>query len=260
MLYEERIENHQRQRARQRARHQRPPAIDVAIDELVDDRDRHRLVLGRLQEGQRVDELVPAQRKAEDEGRYQAGDRQRQHDLDQDLPTARAVDQRTFLQFERDGLEVAHQQPGRERDQDGRIGQDQRQRRVEQAVLEHDGGERNEQDRGRHQIGQEDQAADPMRIVALEQQLVDVLEGRIPGPERIELLEVDQLLVRFDRRQAHPVERKQQDEDDDRQRQIKRHQPARQRLQIAHAFAVVVLRDRRRRARQQRFEINGPGG
>jgi hypothetical protein len=81
-----------------------------------------------LQEGQRVDEFVPAQREAEDEGRDQAGYRQRQHDLDQDLPAAGAVDQRAFLKLERDGLEVAHQQPGRERDQDGRIGQDQRQR------------------------------------------------------------------------------------------------------------------------------------
>ncbi len=75
--------------------------------------------------------------------------------------------------------------------------------------------------------------------MALEQQLVDMLEGRIPGPERIIGVEVDQLIVRFDRRQPHPVEREQQDEDDDRQRQIERHQPSRQRLQIAHALAVI---------------------
>src|SRR6266852_2735108 len=159
MLDEERVENDQRQRARQRARHQRAPAIDIAIDEFVDDRDRDRLVLGRLQEGQRVDEFVPAQREAEDEGRDQARDRQRQHDLDQDLPAAGAVDQRAFFQLERNGLEIAHQQPGRERNQDGRIGQDQRQRRVEQPVLENDGRQRNEQDRRRHQIGKEDKYA-----------------------------------------------------------------------------------------------------
>ena len=45
VLDEERVEDHQRQRADQRAGHQRAPAIDVAVDELVDDRDRHRLVL-----------------------------------------------------------------------------------------------------------------------------------------------------------------------------------------------------------------------
>ena len=59
-------------------------------------------------------------------GRDQARHRERQHDLGQDLPAAGAVDQRAFLELVRDGLEVAHQQPGRERDQDRRIGQDQR--------------------------------------------------------------------------------------------------------------------------------------
>src|SRR6185436_4832781 len=72
MLHEEGVKDNQRQRARQRPRHQRAPAIDVAVHELVDDRDRHRLVGGRLQEGERVDELVPAQREAEDECRNQA--------------------------------------------------------------------------------------------------------------------------------------------------------------------------------------------
>ena len=224
VLDEERVEDHQRQRADQRAGHQRAPAVDVAVDELVDDRDRHRLVLRRGDEGERVDELVPAQREAEDEGRDQPRHRERQDDLGQDLPAAGAVDQRAFLELERDGLEVAHQQPGRERDQDGRIGQDQRERRVEQAVLEDDGRQRDEQDRRRHQIGEEDRGADPaarrgsaaarwhrrrarwrrstapwratatsivfhsqQRIVGLEQQLVDVLERRRPGPERVEL-------------------------------------------------------------------------
>src|SRR5258708_33325955 len=51
MLDKERIEDHQRQQPAQRPGLQRSPAIDVAVDELVDDRNRHRLVLGRLQEG-----------------------------------------------------------------------------------------------------------------------------------------------------------------------------------------------------------------
>src|SRR5258706_14437453 len=106
MLYEERVENDQRQRAGQRARHQRTPAIDVAVDELVDDRDRHRLVLGRLQEGERVDEFVPAQRKAEDECRDQPRNRERQYDLDQDLPAAHAVDPRALLLPEQDWTEI----------------------------------------------------------------------------------------------------------------------------------------------------------
>ena len=96
----------------------------------------------------------------------------------------------------------------------------------------------------------------PMRIVAFEQQLVDMLECRIPGPERIELVEIEQLLVRFDRRQTHPVEREQQDEHDDRQRQVKRDEAPRQGLQVAHALAMIVHRGRRRRARQHGFEID----
>src|SRR5216683_8386174 len=160
MLDEERVENDPRQRARQRARPKRSPAIDVAVDELVDDRDRHRLVRGRLQEGQRIDEFVPAQREGEDERRDQPGDRQRQDDLDENLPARRAVDQCAFLELIGNGLEISHQEPGRERDQKGGIDEDKRQRRVEQAVGLDDGGQRNEQDRRRHQIGEEDQYAD----------------------------------------------------------------------------------------------------
>src|SRR6516225_4433503 len=94
-------------------------------------------------EGERVDEFVPTQREAEDEGRDQSRHRQRQDDLGKDLVAAGAVDKRAFLELEGNRLEIAHQQPGRERDQDGGIGEDQRERRVEQPVLEHDGRERN---------------------------------------------------------------------------------------------------------------------
>ena len=80
MLDEEGVEDDQWQRADQRARHQRAPAIDIAVHEFVDDGDRHRLVGGRGNERQRVDELVPAQREAEDEGGDQSRQRQRQDD------------------------------------------------------------------------------------------------------------------------------------------------------------------------------------
>src|SRR5215813_13953385 len=85
VLDEEGVEDDQRQRADQRPRHQRAPPVDVAVDELVDDRDRDRLVLGRGNEGERVDEFVPAQGEAEDEGRNQSRHRQRQDDLGEDL-------------------------------------------------------------------------------------------------------------------------------------------------------------------------------
>src|SRR6266699_2105888 len=66
-----------------------------------------------------------------------------------------------------------------------------------------------------------------------------MLERRRPGPERIEALEVEQLLVRLDRRERHPIEREQQHEENERERQIKRHEASRQRLQVAHALAMV---------------------
>ncbi len=285
VLDEEGVEHDQWQRSDQRACHQRSPTIDVAIDELVHDRDRNGLVLGRGDEGECVDELVPAQREAEDESRDQPGHCERQHDPGEDLPATRAVDQGAFLQLEGDGLEIAHQQPGRERDQDGGIGENERERCVEKPVLEDHGRERDEQDRGRHQVGEKYRAADPLRaaiaqphdsvsgeharrqrqdrrchrhqhripqperIVRLEQEPVDVLEGRRPGPERIVAVEVEQLLVRFDGGERHPIEREQQHDQDHTERQIERDQPARQRLEIAHTFGMIGDRD----AGQHRF-------
>ena len=71
--------------------------IHVALDQFGDHTDRDRLHLGRRNEGQRVDELVPRQREGEDSGRNQPGNRQRQDDLAEDLQAARAVDQRALL-------------------------------------------------------------------------------------------------------------------------------------------------------------------
>ena len=69
--------------------------------------------------------------------RDQARHGERQRDPPQDLQPRRAVDQRAFLELVGDRLEVADQQPRAERHQEGRIDQDQRERRVEQAELEH---------------------------------------------------------------------------------------------------------------------------
>ena len=65
----------------------------------------------------------------------------------------------------------------------------------------------------------------------------------------------EQLLVRLNGGQRHPVEREQQDDDDDPERQIKRDQAPRQRLQIAHADGVVVGSRRSCRSRQHRLEV-----
>ncbi len=57
-------------------------------------------------------------------------------------------------------------------------------------------------------------------IVGLEEKRLDVLERRMRDPVRVVVLHVDELRVRLNRRQDHPVERKEQHEDDDRERQI----------------------------------------
>src|SRR3546814_17351231 len=69
--------------------------------------------------------LFRLQGEGEDAGRDQAGHRQRQGDLPDDLNARRAVDQGAFLQLVGDRLEITHQQPGAERDQEGRVGEDQ---------------------------------------------------------------------------------------------------------------------------------------
>ena len=160
VLDEERVDDRHRDRAQQRARHQRPPEEHVAADQLGGDADRHRLLLGRGQEHQRVDELVPRQREGEDAGRQDAGHRHRDDDVEHRLPARRAVDAGAFLELLRDRLEVAHHQPGAERDQEGRIGQDQRPGRVAELEVADDLGERDEQQRLRHEVGDEDAGAE----------------------------------------------------------------------------------------------------
>src|SRR6185503_147179 len=69
ILDEEGIDDRHRDRADQRARHQRPPEEHVAADQLRDHADRDGLLLGRREEHQRIDELVPRQGEGEDAGR-----------------------------------------------------------------------------------------------------------------------------------------------------------------------------------------------
>src|SRR5205085_8836223 len=118
VLDEEGVDDRHRDRAQERARHQRPPEEDVAADQLRGDADRHRLLVGRGQEDEGVDELVPAEREGDDAGAQDARHRHRYDDVDHRLPARRAVDAGALLEFLRDRFEVAHHQPGTERDQE----------------------------------------------------------------------------------------------------------------------------------------------
>ena len=92
--------------------------IDVAVAQLAQHCCGHGFVFRAGDKSQGVDELVPAQGEGKN-----AGDGQGQHDLDQDLGTGGAVDQSAFFQLVGDRFEIAHQQPGGKRDQNGGVGQ-----------------------------------------------------------------------------------------------------------------------------------------
>src|SRR6185312_4987926 len=126
VLDEEGVDDGNRDRAEQGRRHQLAPVEDVAAHQLGDRPDRHGANLGLGEEDQRVQELVLRQGEGEDAGRDEARPAQGQDDLDQRLQPARAVDSRRILELARHGAEVAEQQPGAERDQQGGIGQDHR--------------------------------------------------------------------------------------------------------------------------------------
>src|SRR2546425_4241902 len=113
---EERVDQRHRDRAQQGAGHELPPEVDVAADQLGDDADGHGLLLGRGQEHERVDELVPGQREGEDPRRQDAGDGDREDDADHGAEAGGAVDARALLQLLGDRLEVPHQEPGAEGD------------------------------------------------------------------------------------------------------------------------------------------------
>src|SRR5215207_6319526 len=80
MLDEKGVENDERQRTHERPRHERSPAVDIAVDERSDDRHRHGLIVRGGDEGEGVNELVPAQGQGEDGRRDHPRDRKRNDD------------------------------------------------------------------------------------------------------------------------------------------------------------------------------------
>src|SRR3989441_3552503 len=101
------------------------------------------------EEDERVDELVPRQREREDAGGQDTGHGDREDDPEHRAEARRAVDPRALLQLLRNRFEVPHQEPRTERDQEGRVGQDQRPGRVAELEGPDDVRERDEEERGR---------------------------------------------------------------------------------------------------------------
>src|SRR5713101_5272637 len=160
MFDKERIDESDRDRPQQRSGHQFAPVEHIAPHQFGSDADRHGLLFGRGEEDKGIDELVPRQRKGKDPGRQDARYGDRKDDVDHRFPPRRAVDPGAFLQLLGDRFEVPHHQPSAERDEEGRVGQDQCPGRVAEVEVADDVGEWNEQEGLRHQVGDENHGAD----------------------------------------------------------------------------------------------------
>src|SRR5207237_7520186 len=80
----------------------------------------------------------------------------RSHDPHHRLPPAGAVDPRRLLELARHALEVPHQEPRAERDEERRVRQHHRAERVAEAEPVDDLGHRDEQQRLRNEVGGRD--------------------------------------------------------------------------------------------------------
>src|SRR5919106_1211605 len=163
-------------------RHERLPEEDVSANELVGDARRDRPVLRGGDERERVDELVDAEREREDDDGQDAGKRDREDDPRERLDPRAAVDQGGVLELLRDRLEEPHQEPGRERDSEGRVHQDQREQRVLEAEPRDEGGEGQEQQGRRDQVDEED--ADSRRLTPTPREARERVAGRERDHER----------------------------------------------------------------------------
>ena len=250
--------------------------VDIALDQFCDDPHRHGFHLGRRDEGEGVNELVPRQGEGKNTSRNEPWHRQRQDDLPQNLKAGGAINQSALFQLEGNRAEVAHQQPSAKGNQESGVGEDQRPAGVKQAQLENDGRQRDEQNRGGHQIGQKNAQAhlarafeaqalngisrqhrtsqrhqggddrnehcvpQPLGVGGFKQQFVEMLQGGLDHPKRVAVTR-KQFVVGLDRGDDHPVKRKQQHKHKNTQRRVYRYPTGACRVQIAHALAIVVF-------------------
>src|SRR5216110_525805 len=156
LVQEEIVDDRDRHPDEQRAGHERAPEVHVAPDQLRRHAERHRFLLGDGHEGERVQEVLHGQREREDHGRDHTRPAYRQHHTQQRAELAAPVDHRRLLDLERHRLEEPHEEPGAERDREGRIHHDQRPPGVLEVELAHDPRERDEQDDRRHEVRHED--------------------------------------------------------------------------------------------------------
>ena len=124
------------------------------------DADRHGLRGRRAGNGQRDDEFVPGNEKAEQRRDPETGQRQRDHDAHEDAQRAEPVDASGLDQFVREIAEEAGEDPDHQRQHDGQVADDQPERIVDQperAKLEEEGQRQRDrrEDAGDYSEGQQ---------------------------------------------------------------------------------------------------------
>src|SRR6516162_5809785 len=115
VVHQKRIDNERRCGAEERPRHDLPPGIHVASDEGRNDSDRQYELIGRSGKCQRVYEIRPGDGKGEDHCRDNSRDRHGDENAKQHLDVTSTVNQRGLVQLLRDARKIADHQPGRER-------------------------------------------------------------------------------------------------------------------------------------------------
>src|SRR3989441_13025756 len=257
------IDDGERDAREQRSRHQGPPVVDVTPHQRDRDSQAHRHPLHRADEGQGVHEFLHHQGEREDDHRQDPRDDEPGRDLQDDREAAVAVDHRLLLDLPRHRAEEAHHEPRAERDRHGRIDQDQRAQGVLEAEQGDEPRERDEQERGGDEIGEEDahphslppaagepgqavagrhghghgdgddghdhhqRVQDPAGELGLPEQQPHVFEsGRVvEDPRHVPRVErADvEVAVLFERREQHPVEREPRERHEARRRGVERH-------------------------------------
>src|SRR5918996_3074280 len=156
------VEQGDRDARDERGREQPLPEEDVAADELGGDADRDRLLLRARDERERVDELVEGEREGEDDDRQDPGQRDGEDDAPKRAEARGPVDERRVLEVGRDRLEEAHQEPGGEGDRERGVDEHERDERVLEPDLRDDARERQEEEGGRDEVGEEDADAEAL--------------------------------------------------------------------------------------------------
>ena len=228
---------------------------------MIPDRaDRDGPDLARGEEDQRVEEFVLGEGEGEDAGREEAGRAEGEHDPRHRLEAAGAVDARGLLELARDALEIAHEEPRAERDQERGVGQHDRGERVPQPEPVDDVGHGDEEERLGHEVGgghpdrddggagepqagervghhgpeherhegrhdgDEHRVVGPGEEVRLGEQVDVVLERRLMDDQRHDLRVVE-LPVRLDGGDEHPVEREERRHQEEPERQVEPTRP-----------------------------------